>query len=402
MSRSSIALNNLRACAILGLLAFHSALAYLATLPQAPYAFDRPPYLWIAHPIIDSQRWFGFDLFCAFQDIYLMSLMFFLSGVFVWRSLARKGEAAFLHGRFLRLCVPAAFVVLLLMPLAHYATYSVAAVEPGPAAFWRHWRALPFWPSGPPWFLWQLFALNLVAASLWAFAPRWCARLAWLASSAHAEPVRYFVGLVALSALAYVPLALVFGPWRWFDYGIFAFQLSRPLHYAVYFFAGVGIGAWGLERGLLSADGELARRWRGWAAAALAAFVLWLAVMGLSVREGAPGEPAAQVAAQLAFVLSCAASCFALLAVFLRFATARSPFFDEAAENAYGMYLVHYVFVVWLQYGLLDLAIPAIVKGAIVYSGVVALSWTATALMRRAPLAWRLVGTERRVLAEEA
>jgi peptidoglycan/LPS O-acetylase OafA/YrhL len=398
MSRSSVALGNLRACAILSLLAFHSVLAYLGSLPPSAYPFDRAPYRWTSFPIIDSERWFGFDLYCAFQDIYLMSLMFLLSGVFVWPSLARKGEATFLQGRFLRLCVPAGLATLLVMPLAHYATYRATATEPGFAAFWQHWSALPFWPSGPPWFLWQLFALNAAAAALWAFAPRWFARLAWLASSARAEPMRYVVGLVGLSALAYVPFALAFGPWRWFDYQIFAFQLSRPLHYAVYFFAGVGIGACGLERGLFATDGVLARHWRAWLAAAIAAFALWMVVMWLSMNDGMPVT--AQIVAHLAFALSCACSCFCLFAVFLRFAARRVPLLENAAENSYGMYLVHYVFVVWLQYSLLDAAYPAVVKGALVFAGVVLLSWAASAAMQRAPIAYRLIGTERRVFAK--
>ncbi len=396
MSRSSVALNRLRACAILSLLAFHSVMAYLGSLPASPYPFDSPPYLWAVHPMVDAQRWFGFDIFCASQDIYLMALMFFLSGVFVWPSLARKGEAAFVQGRVLRLCLPAGLAVLLLMPLAHYATYRVTAVDPSFTAYWAHWRALPFWPSGPPWFIWQLFVFNVAAALLWAVAPRWCAWLAWLASSARTEPVRYFAGLVAASALAYVPLALYFGPWSWTQFGIFAFQLSRPLHYAVYFLAGVGIGAYGLERGLLAADGELARRWGAWVAAALACFVLWMGMMGLSMHDGGP--PGVQIAAHVAFVLSCASGCFALLAVCLRFVERRAVFLESVAESSYGMYLVHYVFVVWLQYALLGAALPAIVKGLLVFCGVVALSWATTALMHRAPLGYRLIGAERRAL----
>src|SRR5262249_42341999 len=65
MSRASIALNNLRAIVIIIVLAFHSVLAYLASLPPEPFAFDKPPYRWQATPIIDTARWFGFDLFCA-------------------------------------------------------------------------------------------------------------------------------------------------------------------------------------------------------------------------------------------------------------------------------------------------------------------------------------------------
>ena len=103
MSRSSIALSNLRAVVIVIVLAFHSVLAYLASLPASPHRFDDAPYLWQAIPIVDNHRWFAFDLFCAWQDVSLMSLMFFLSGLFVPSSLERKGSITFLSDRFFRI-----------------------------------------------------------------------------------------------------------------------------------------------------------------------------------------------------------------------------------------------------------------------------------------------------------
>jgi len=106
MSKSSLALGNLRGFAILMVVAFHSFIAYLGSQPASPHPFDSPPFGWTANPIIDSQRWFGFDLFCASQYVYLMHLMFFLSGLFVWPSLLRKGAKTFLHGRVIRLGVP--------------------------------------------------------------------------------------------------------------------------------------------------------------------------------------------------------------------------------------------------------------------------------------------------------
>ena len=42
---------------------------------------------------------------------------------------------------------------------------------------------------------------------------------------------------------------------------------------------------------------------------------------------------------------------------------------DSLSANAYGMYLVHYVFVVWLQFALLDVALFAVGKAAIVFVG---------------------------------
>ena len=65
MPGPSLALRNLRTFVIVLVLAVHSVLAYLGSLPQTQFAFDSPPYRWRSIPIVDSERWFGFDLFCA-------------------------------------------------------------------------------------------------------------------------------------------------------------------------------------------------------------------------------------------------------------------------------------------------------------------------------------------------
>jgi surface polysaccharide O-acyltransferase-like enzyme len=83
------------------------------------------------------------------------------------------------------------------------------------------------------------------------------------------------------------------------------------------------------------------------------------------------------------FTATCAASCFALLALFLRFARSRSRLFDSLSRNSYGIYLVHYAFVSWLQLGLVGTSIPAVLKFAIVVSLALAASWLATIAVRR-------------------
>src|SRR5580700_5904644 len=109
-----------RGVVILIVIAVHSALAYLQSTPARGSDFNQPPYNWRSLPIVDSHRFFGFDLFCAWQDIYLMSLLFFLSGLFIWPSLSRKKERAFLRDRVLRLGLPYLFGVAVLMPLTFY------------------------------------------------------------------------------------------------------------------------------------------------------------------------------------------------------------------------------------------------------------------------------------------
>jgi hypothetical protein len=380
MSRTSLALSNLRAIVIVIVLAFHSVLAYLASLPAKPFVFDQPPYRWQASPIIDSQRWFGFDLFCAWQDVSLMSLMFFLSGLFVPGSLSRKGSWRFLSDRLMRIGLPLVAVVALMMPLAYYPAYRVTAVDPSVGAFWQHWMALPFWPCGPQWFLSQLLLLNALAAALYWYAPDINTRLGRLAATARERPLHFFAGLVAVSAVAYVPLALAYTPWAWVNYGPFSFQLSRPLHYLVYFFAGYAVGAYGLERGLLSDEGPLARHWAIWLAAAVGGWILWALPTSLTL-EGRQAPLIVHVAGAVGFSIACAAGCFSFLAICLRFATQRHWALDSLSANAYNMYLNHYVFMVWLQFAMLELALMAIGKAAIVFLGTFVLSWALAVAM---------------------
>ena len=86
-----------------------------------------------------------------------------------------------------------------------------------------------------------------------------------------------------------------------------------------------------------------------------------------------------------------------LLAVCLRFARERTRAFDSLSANAYGMYLVHYLFAVWLQYALLDTGLLAIGKAAIVFGGTLLMSWAITAALGGVPLAFKLVASKRGV-----
>jgi hypothetical protein len=391
-TKSSIALNNLRALVILIVVGFHSALAYLGSQPASAFAFDQSPFEWRAFPILDSQRWFGFDIFCAWQDVYLMALMFFLSALFTWPSLTRKGSGKFLADRFLRLGVPFGFALAVVVPIALYPAYRVTAADSGVIAYARHFLALPFWPNGPMWFLWQLLALTVVAALLHRFAPHWVASLGRWSSSAGTRPGRYFAGLAAASALAYVPLAVVFTPWAWGEHGPFALQFSRPLLYAVFYFAGLGVGSIGLERGLLAADGMLARRWLGWLASALASFVLWMGLTALAMSYEASPPLGLQMVVDISFALACAGGCFCVMAACLRFGTVHTRLLDSLANSAFGIYLLHYGFVVWLQYELLGLASFAVIKGTLVFIGALLLAWAATAALRVIPFGSLLIG----------
>ncbi len=375
ISEVNVPLSNLRAIVIVIVVAFHSALPYLASQPLHPFPFDAPPYRWVAFPIVDPQRWFGLDLFCAWQDVNLMSLMFLLAGLFAPGSLNRKGGLIYLSDRWRRIGLPFLLAAGILSPIAYFASYRLTAADPTLAAFWRHWLMLPMWPAGPAWFLWQLFTLSALAACLTRLWPQSAIGLARLAEKSSDRPIAVFTGLTALSMLAYVPLAMIFSPWDWGSLGPFAIQLSRSLHYLLYFFAGFAVGSHGCDRGLLRRDGPLARQWLAWLAAAVASFCVWGGLTSLTMPDWAASAFIFRLSAALAFPPACAAGALALLAICLRWMRTRFSLFDSLSENAYGIYLIHYVPVVWLQYALVGSGFNAVVKWGMVLSAALAASW---------------------------
>jgi peptidoglycan/LPS O-acetylase OafA/YrhL len=98
-----------------------------------------------------------------------------------------------------------------------------------------------------------------------------------------------------------------------------------------------------------------------------------------------------ETAYSLLFVLFSAATMFAILAYFLNHRRTEFSVLDRLQADAYGMFLVHYPIVLWLQYSLYDVDVPAIVKATIAFVGTTLLSWGATWLLRQIPGAKRVL-----------
>jgi surface polysaccharide O-acyltransferase-like enzyme len=348
----------------------------------------------------DSMRWLGFDLIVLFNDSFFMAFMFFISGLFVRDSLVRKGAAIFLRDRVWRLGVPFLLSVVVLMPIAYYPTF-LRYHLPGTTDFnFLHfwWRTLTVgpWPSGPAWFLWVLLALDAVAAAVWWIAPRFIPTLGQLIFSARNRAMMAFVVFLIVSTAAYLPMHLAFGDVSWLELGRFPLpiQTSRILLYTAYFFVGVGVGAINLRAGLLADSGELAKRWPVWLAFAVAFYgaILVLVYAHHNWVADFDSPPLLwKVGYGLAFAMYSAAMAFTVSAVFLRFAKFSWRLLDALQPAAYGIYLLHYVFIIWLQYAVYDYSLSAGVKFAIVFAGTLSMSWVLTVILRKIPVVARMI-----------
>ena len=374
------ALDHLRGFVITLVVLHHAVLAYCRF-----GHIDHRHYLLSTAPVVDGQRWAGFDVLVTLNDGFFMPLLFLLSGLFVWRGLQRRGAGAYLGHRALRLGLPFVVAVLTVVPLAYYPSWLQAGGTPGFPEFWIAMVTVGPWPSGPPWFLAVLLLFDTAAALAFAALPRRSHEL-----SGRAAPIsgRTFGLLLSGLVLAYLPLLFVFGPSRWVSLGPLAVQASRIGLYGVSFAVGVLLGALGVGEDKAPLRATLMRRWSAWATLATATGVVLVGTQVARLRFGDTMPGWASLGTYgLALAAFCAASCVAAPAVCLRFAGRRSRVWDSLAASSFGIYLLHYPVVTWVQFGLLHASLGAVSKASVTFAAALMLSWALSALP------WRAAGT---------
>ena len=341
----------------------------------------------------DRMRWLGFDLVVLFCDSFFMACMFFISGLFVHGSLSRRGASNYLASRAFRLGVPFLISIFVLMPIAYYRYYHQ---EFDFLHYYAHMVTVGPWSAGSAWFLWVLLLFDAIAATVFAVASRAIAALGRIVDGVRDNPLTAFAAFALVSILIYLPLRVSIGESHWSalsHYPIFI-QTSRAPLYAGYFLAGFVVGAAGLRQGVLDEGGAIARRWRTWLAVALAGYaaILLLVYIHHSGMIDLRAPPLWwHTAYGVAFALFSAAMTFTVPAFFLHFAKQPFRFLDAMQKQAYGIYLLHFIPLIWLQYLAADPPLPAFVKSAIIFAGTLSASWLATLGLRRIPLFARMI-----------
>ncbi|TGN85162.1 acyltransferase [Bradyrhizobium yuanmingense] len=345
------------------------------------------PYTYFGHT--DPSYFFGFDMIVLATDSFFMAMFFFLSGLFAWSGIARKGVRSYLADRLLRLGLPFAICALTVIPLAYYAISLRQHPEIGFAEFWWNMVTKGPWPSGPIWFLWVLFAFDLVACLLYRLSPNLLDPINRLSLHGRRRPAVFFAVMLAVTAAFYIPGLVHYGHSSWFEFGPFSVQHGRVMLYATYFFFGAGIGVAQMDRGLLSVDGRMAKVSWDWMVLAIVPYcLLWGLIF---IKREILGNPSPlpdwyEALYAICFTVFSVAIMFLILALFQRFKQSGSArLLDPMQGDAFGMFLVHYPIALWLQYWLFDYDLPAIVKATIGFVLTVAASWALTRALRQIP-----------------
>jgi surface polysaccharide O-acyltransferase-like enzyme len=328
-----IAFDYLRSFIILLVLIYHSVVAYT-------------PFYEIS-PLTDDKQWLGFNFIVWFNDSFFMALLFFISGLFVWQSLKHKGIKIFLQNRLARLGIP----FILITFVAYYINLEAMA--------------------GHLWFLWVLLEFNLLIAILYKFLPKLNQILQSNKLKLSKNPFRFCVALIIVSTLAYLPMAIPFG-----------FQ-ERIFFYLVYFIFGVWLGAQGIDNTIFKSEGRLIKYWWAWLSMGILIFII-RNLFGLLENDQA-------IMSLLIYPISSAIIALGVIATFLKFTKKNIPILDNLSANAYGIYIIHYPFVIYLQYLLLSSDLHAIYKALIVFLATLTLSWESINIIRRIPIIRKII-----------
>lgn len=341
----------------------------------------------------DRMRWIGFDGVVLFCDSFFMACMFFISGLFVHGSLARRSAGDYVASRLWRLGVPYLASILLIMPLAYY-RYYLAQFDF--AHFYWHMLSGGTWPVGSAWFVIVLLVFDVIAMLISIIAPRTIEVLGQFAKCLSERPMSAFAVFLAFTIIIYLPLHLTFGDSAWLTAGRYpiVIQTSRILLYAGYFLAGVAVGAAGLREGGLAEGGAIAEHWGRWLGLALLFYlgIIFLVYVHRSGLIDLRSPPLWwQTAYGLVFAMFSASTTFAMPAMFLHAERSKLWLLDAMQKQAYGIYLIHFIPLVWMQYLITDPPLPAFVKFVMVFVVTLSTSWAATAALRKIPVVARMI-----------
>ena len=357
-------LDNLRVFVIILVVVLHASLSYMAFAPQWWY-------------VLDPKRSLFFTGLVLLIDVPIMLIMFFLAGYFAYPSLARRGAAAFLKDKAIRIGIPWVFGSMVLAPPTAYLMYYSRHFPVSLGAFW----AGDFWGKAYQqsvyWYLGVLFLFFALTALAFSLSRRFATWRPEPVQPSRALLLGFVLALSAIS-LALSLLHLSFDTWS-HNY-LLVYQPVRVPLYVGYF----GLGIFARQRGWFTAGGYTPATGR-WVSLCLVSGLAYLA-WRLAVPPSVATLVAGKAATALLFNVFCFTSLIASVALFQsRFAQA-SPLWRSQARNSYGVYFLHPLVLYPLALLLVPFQVSIYLKAPAIILGAYLACWAASAaVLTRAP-----------------
>ncbi len=373
MIRRNLSFDNLRSFIIILVVLHHSLLAY-TTWGEL---IEKGPTFNVS-PIVDEKVFWGFDLIVSFNDTFFMFLMFFISGLFVWSSIQRKGPSKFMKERFIRLGIPFLIGVPTVITIAYYpSALQIDPINGTSTNLIEHWLDMASigFGAGPLWFIWVLLLFNLIFILLYKMASGLNITFKKKVPEVLRRSFLSYLLFLPIAISAYFPLTFlmyIIGFPFWIGIGPFILQFNRVFLYFLFFSFGIVIGGYGIHRTFLKKNSDLSRFW--WVFLIFGIFP-WI-IFSLT---------------GLGFTIACVSLVFAITGFFMKVKFKANQISKSLGKNSYGIFILHYLFVIWTQYLFLDIEVPGIFKGISVFIIALILSWGSTIAIRYIPIVRKII-----------
>ncbi len=348
----------------------------------------------------DSQQQPLLASFFIVNRSFRMSLFFLIAGYFMPYVLDRKGARGYLKDRFRRFGVPILLFLILVFPPFMYAYY-VNFRPYGPIGFWdyyihvywgietrspENWSG-PDWPDaqlGHLWFIEMLLVYGVIYVA-WR-ALKHGLRLSWPGPLSFPS-VTVLTLLMALVAATTFWIRLHHPVYSWGAFlGVIQLSFADvPRDMACFVFGVLAFRNDWLRR-LPSATGY---RWLALGLVGAAIFIAFDLSGNSFFSTG--GRSTRAVIYPIWETAACFGFCLGLPVLFRDHFDFRNPFLDRLSAASYGVYVIHLPIVVLLQYALGPVALPAVAKFLLVAAIAVPLSFLFVILLRRLPMARRVI-----------
>ncbi len=306
--------------------------------------------------------------------MFVVYAFFFISGIFVSADMERVGYRGFIISRTKRLLFPwiLSYFSLNLLTLIISLLHEGVTTELGESLL----AYIPY-AGYHLWFLWVLWLFNFLYLIGVVVNQRFPKKYKRDRSRYFKDPFFFMItSLVVTSCLYY--LSVVWLGSGFTSIPFFSAQFSRFPLYFLYFFVGVHFGRLSVSESLLNPDSRQAKLWSLQLFIALSFCVLRLWLSGLSLSY--------PVLRHWVVLLMPAVTFFALLGFFNMFS--RNGNFQNRlsinfSDNAFGIYLIHYLVVTACEIGMRQIFISPIVKAVIVFITALGVSWVVSEVVRR-------------------
>jgi len=332
-------LDYLRLFLVLSVVALHSVMAYAVNTD----------HVW---HVLDSSRNIIFDAYALLFDYSVMPIFFFVAGFFMLKSIQKKKISEFIKKKFFRLIVPFILAIIFVIPFAMYfrSLYHFNQTW-GFSEYWffNYWA--DFNQLMHLWFLPALFVFFLVYAFIYFLKKDFFISLS----------EGTLLIFVTITTLIFFIISIFITYDKWIMAG--DFYLIQPTRYVIYF-AFFSLGIMFYRSDFFSKNKKFSDSFL-WIILAIFTFTFIVFIYYFYMEN--LNELSFVFINSILRVVFCLSALMSLTFLFRKFLNFPSKIIQKMSSNSYAIYIIHYPFVVALQYYLIDLPVSIFIKFFIVF-----------------------------------